>query len=265
MDILTCMENLTAIKETQNLKEASQQLFIEQSTLSKRIARIENHFNTQIVSKDCGQNHITASGEIIIEASQKIQDLLQDLDFELEHLSSGTIATTTDHYLRTSLVHLNNDKLLVKNNVEELIESYNNDEVSCLVIENLYEDRFEYTKKELFSEDQIAIVTGYFINRKTINIKELNEYEIIMHEHTSYSQCMREYIAKYQHEGILNKDLVVHNISNMQIILVELLLNPNKAFIITPGVFIPEYLNNKLFKTKIARPNGQIDTYKYFK
>ncbi len=265
MDILTCMENLSAIRATQNLKEASQQLYIEQSTLSKRVTRIENYFNTQIVTKECGHNNLTPSGEIIVEASERIQKLLNDLDFELEHLTNGTIGTTTQHYLRTSLIHLNNEKLVVKNDINELIDSYNNGDVSCLVIEDVYEDQIEYSKKEIFSEDQVAIVTGHQINRKTIDISELNNYEIVMHEHTSYSKCMEKYIERNQELNLIKDDLVIHHISNMQIILVDLLLNPNKAFIITPGIIIPGYLNNKLFKTKIAKPHGQLNTYKYFK
>lgn len=265
MDLIQSMENLRSVQATQNLKEASQLLFIEQSTLSKRIRGIESHFNAQLVNKDEGPNRLTPSGELVCAASIEIQDLITELELELEHLSTGTIATTTEHYLRTSLVHLDYDRLYVENNIDQLIKTYNESTISCLIIEELYEDLIEFQKKVIFSEDKIMVITSDKLPDNAIDLAKLNEYDILLHSHASYSQSMLKYIKKMQKEGELDPDLSISYVSNMQVLLVDLLLNPHKIFIYTPGIIIPSYLNDKLNITKIAGNDGTLKTYKYFK
>lgn len=265
MDILTCMENLNVVKSTQNLKEASQELFIEQSTLSKRISRIENHFNTQLVNKEEGVNRLTTSGEVIANASIEIQSLIAELNFELEHLANGTIATTTEHYLRSSLIHLDSKRLFVENKVDKLIEEFNQSDISCLIIEELYEDDIKFSKKVIFSEEQLTVVSSHAFDTRTIDLCKLNDFEVLINPHASYSHVMQRYIRLNQKKGLLNPDLVLTEVSNTQTLLVDLLLNPHKVFIFRSGIIVPNYLENKLHKCKISLPHGKIKTYKYFK
>ncbi len=265
MDLLTCMSNLQSVDSTHNLKEASQLLYIDQSTLSKRISRIETHFNSQLISKNEGENTLTDSGHVIVEASKKINALLEELQFELEEITTGTIATSTEHYLRTSLIHIEKERILIENDIDQLIETFNTSDISCLIIEDLYEEKINFSKKTIFSENQLEIVTGRPIETKTIALEHLNNCELIMHQHASYSQTMNLYIKKMQAAGALKADIPITHVSDMQVLLVDLLLNPNKVFLINPGIIIPGYLENKLFKTKVRLPYGSITTYKYFK
>lgn len=265
MDLLTCMGNLEVIAKTKNFKKASQLLFIEQSTLSKRIHKLEKHYETAFIRKEHNEVYLTREGKEALRVYHKIQKCLNDIDFELDKFKHQSIGTTVEHYINSSLIHNNQIDLVIKNNHDDILKCYNNGDLSCLIIEDLYEDQFQYKSKSPFSISSIYLVSSKKFKVSSLSIAELKDYTILIHAYSSYGQTLLTYLNKLKAENKLHHDTKIMLYKSIQEIYVDLIQDQSKVFIVTSGIIIPNFLNNKLYRIPIERPIGQIKINKYFK
>ncbi len=265
MDLLTCMGNLEVLAKTKNFKKASQLLFIEQSTLSKRIHKIEKHYETEFITKEHNEVFLTRDGKEALRVYHKIQACLNDIDFEIDKFKHQSIGTTVEHYINSSLIHNNQIDLVIKNNHDDILKCYNDDELSCLIIEDLYENQFKFKSKSPFSVSSVYLVSSKKFKVSSLSLNELENYTILIHAYSSYGQTLLTYINKLKAENKLNRDTKIKLYKSIQEIYVDLIQDKSKVFIVTSGIIIPSFLNNKLYRTPIERPIGQIKINKYFR
>ncbi len=264
MDLLTCMGNLEVIAKTKNFKKASQLLFIEQSTLSKRIHKIEKHYDTEFIRKEHNEVFLTREGKEALRVYHKTQKCLADIDFEIDKFKHQSIGTTVEHYINSSLIHNSQINLIIKNSHDDILECYNQGELSCLIIEDLYEDQFKYKSKSPFSISSIYLVSSNVFKASSLSLEELKDYTILVHAYSSYGQTLLTYLNKLKAENKLHRDTQIRLYKSIQEIYVDLIQDKSKVFIVTSGIIIPSFLNNKLHRTPIERPIGQIKINKYF-
>ncbi len=86
-------ELLYALNKTKNITKAADQLFITQSTLSKRIMNIEKELDTQILIRSHSGVHFTPAGEKVLAHCRKAQAELETLRQSLNSMSTEICGT----------------------------------------------------------------------------------------------------------------------------------------------------------------------------
>jgi DNA-binding transcriptional LysR family regulator len=75
-----------AVASNMSFTLASQQLFLTQSTLSRKIIRLEEELDTVLFDRSGGRLKLTLTGEIFYEKSWEIMKRLQELELEIKTL-----------------------------------------------------------------------------------------------------------------------------------------------------------------------------------
>ena len=87
-------ELLILLSKTNNITHTAEQLYISQSTLSKRIRSIEKELSTELLIRSRQGVHFTPAGEVVLKHAQAIMEhkeqMTRDID-SLKNIVSGTI------------------------------------------------------------------------------------------------------------------------------------------------------------------------------
>lgn len=84
---------LNVLAETKNITKASEQLYLTQSALSKRIAGLEKELNISLLIRSRQGVHFTAEGETILKYTQQAATLLKEMRTVIEQ-NQGQISGT---------------------------------------------------------------------------------------------------------------------------------------------------------------------------
>lgn len=111
MDI-TSLKEFLALAETQNFWEASELLFMNESTLSKHIKKLENELQVLLFDRNTRKVSLTAYGELLIPYARKIveqeqhfqEELSKQLQTESERLVLGVIPSMVQYHITDILV-----------------------------------------------------------------------------------------------------------------------------------------------------------------
>ena len=111
MDI-TSLKEFLALAETQNFWEASELLFMNESTLSKHIKKLENELQILLFDRNTRKVSLTAYGELLIPYAREIikqdqyfhEELDKRLQTESERLVLGVIPSMVQYHITDILV-----------------------------------------------------------------------------------------------------------------------------------------------------------------
>ncbi len=111
MDI-TSLKEFLALAETQNFWEASELLFMNESTLSKHIKKLENELQVLLFDRNTRKVSMTAYGELLIPYAREIvkqdrhfhEELDKKLQTESERLVLGVIPSMVQYHITDILV-----------------------------------------------------------------------------------------------------------------------------------------------------------------
>ncbi|TNE51913.1 MAG: LysR family transcriptional regulator [Deltaproteobacteria bacterium] len=98
MDMLSAMLTFVKIVESKSFAEASRQLHVPRSTLSRRISKLEEHLGVQLLIRTTRTLHVTDVGEAYYLSCVNILDELKETEALLT-----TMSTTPKGVLRVSL------------------------------------------------------------------------------------------------------------------------------------------------------------------
>jgi DNA-binding transcriptional LysR family regulator len=197
-----------------SFSEAAKYNGITQSAVSQQLRTMENHFKTQIVDRSQKQFRLTQEGEKIYRDSQEILRLYQKLKQEISEL--GDMMSGTIHIASTYSVGIH----IVPNLVKSFIKSYpaidirldynQSMKVYDDVINNVadigfvpYPQANKLLETHTFMKEPLVLVCNNdskFARRKTIQLKELEEQNLISFENPMASH--KAIMAILKSEGV---------------------------------------------------------------
>jgi len=214
MDI-NYFKEFTVLAQTKNFWAASEQLFINQSTLSKHIKSMEEHFGADLFARTSRKVELTEFGRLILPYAQQIADLQYEYESAALHynkkgkstLTIGTIPVIpkyniTEQLVRFQLEYPSIDLKTVEADTMELRERLLRRECDIIFYRNhpFYlehdPDRESLMAQIPFASDDLVAVLPKdhpLAGETTLRLEQLKEeyFATIPEETMPYNLCIR--------------------------------------------------------------------------
>ncbi len=258
MDLLVMFKSLETIDRRRNYRLASEELLIDQSTLNKRIKRLEAYYNAELVIRSGQSVNVTTAGKTILYKYREIEEVLRNAENEILSIDNYLIGTTTDIMLNSTISDYVNNNIHVSNDFLQLIKDFNSGLYREIILESRFDKQIDYKQKELFTTIQIGVLGNLNIPDE-ITVEELfSTYKLLGNSNDPYSQILafqikEEFGVTYEYTAY----------SCMQEVL-EKVINTEGALCIVPSVLVlPERLKAKMKSVKITGLSLNRRIYRY--
>lgn len=197
MDINSLKEFL-ALAETRNFWEASELLFMNESTLSKHIKKLEAELQVPLFARNTRKVSLTSYGECLIPYARKIVDeharfrekLAEQIQSESENLVLGVIPTMVQYRITDILASF---RKMYPQKTIQILESDTNDLIEALIHRKcsmafLRESHLHPIDSELFekipyTKDRLSILLPEDhpkAMRESLSLKELASEDFVV-------------------------------------------------------------------------------------
>ncbi|MEO6948059.1 MAG: LysR substrate-binding domain-containing protein [Ginsengibacter sp.] len=204
-----------------NFTKTADELFISQPAVSKHIRELEQQFKTTLFDRDGSRLKLTVSGETLLQYTNKLFQVYNNLEFEMNNLSSeksGQLrigaSTTIAQYVLPRVLAAFHQKYpdvqisLVNQNTEGIEKLLMDRSIHLGVVEG--QSRNTSIKYAEFLKDEIVLVTSSKNNsviKDVITIQALSKLPLLIREPGSGSLDVIAYALKSA--GISLEDLKV--------------------------------------------------------
>lgn len=214
MDINSLKEFL-ALAETRNFWEASELLFMNESTLSKHIKKLENELQVPLFARNTRKVFLTSYGECLIPYARNIveedsrfrEKLAEQIHAESENLILGVIPSMVQYRITDILVnfrkiHPEKTVQILEGDTNDLIEALIHRKCSMAFLRESYLHPIdsELFEKIPYTKDQLCILLPADhpkAGRESLSLKELASEDFVVLDHgTLLNQLFRSLCQK---------------------------------------------------------------------
>ncbi|WP_265455550.1 LysR family transcriptional regulator [Enterococcus sp. HY326] len=187
------IEMLLALQQTRNITQAAQLLFINQSSLSKRLSLLETKLGVRLFLRSKNGVSFTAEGEEVLTTAIQIQRLLNRLKDQLQFsengvrgsLNLGCSINFSQYELPKLVAAFHQQNPLVKLNItadysRTIYQKLVADEIDIAIIRGEFGGNFQ---RQLIAEDRI-----YLISQEELSFEELRKRPFISRKSDFYFQ-----------------------------------------------------------------------------
>ncbi len=160
-----------AVAQRLNFTKAASELFITQPAVTKHIHELERHYKVKLFDRNGSKIRLSAAGEILLQHTEQIFALYQNLEFEMSALTqirSGKLSigasTTVAQYVLPPVLAAFHKKFpdikitLSVNNTELIEKALLNNEIDFGIIEGRIKNRsLKYAE---FLKDELVLVAA---------------------------------------------------------------------------------------------------------
>ncbi|MFS8082880.1 MAG: LysR substrate-binding domain-containing protein [Ginsengibacter sp.] len=160
-----------AVAQRLNFTKAASELFITQPAVTKHIHELERHYKVKLFDRNGSKIKLTSAGEILLQHTEQIFTLYQNLEFEMSALTqmrSGKLrigaSTTVAQYVLPPVLAEFHKKfpdikiILTVNNTELIEKALLNNEIDLGIIEGRSKNRsLKYAE---FLKDELVLVAA---------------------------------------------------------------------------------------------------------
>ncbi len=210
------------VVQEKSISKAAQNLHMSQPSLSQRILGIESALGVTLLQRTRQGVLLTPSGERLYNTGQRILNLKENLEQELEEirrssekLSIGACTTLGGYILPCTLLYFKNSHpdatiKLVVDNTEAILSKLNDGLIDIALVEEDKLDK-QYSAEQII-KDELALVvppTKEWLQKEYITLQELLTIPLILPEENSGTHA------------IIRKALSKHNLAlkNLQILM----------------------------------------------
>lgn len=190
------LQVFSTVAKRLNFTKAAEELFITQPAVTKHIQEIENHFKIKLFERNGTKIKLTLAGETLLQHTEKLFEIYQDMEFELNELAhqhSGKLkigaSTTVAQYVLPPVLaafhkKFSNIKVTLSiNNTEQTEQALENKQIDLGIIEGQSKNKlFKYTE---FVKDELVLVADInhaYAKKGTINPEELLKIPLLLRE-----------------------------------------------------------------------------------
>ncbi|RCW50775.1 LysR family transcriptional regulator [Halanaerobium sp. MA284_MarDTE_T2] len=197
-----------------SFSKAASKLYISQSAVSQNIKSLEKELNTELFIRSTKNVSLSKSGSLLLEHVEPAFNLIKSGEKSIREINAlqrgelhiGANDTISKDFL---LPHLNkfhklypNIHLLITNRTSSTCIELLKQNTVDLIISNLPNDKVTSSMKvkEIYSFNDIFIGGKEYneLNKKTINLKKLSSYPLLMlEEKTTTRKFLEKYLNKY--------------------------------------------------------------------
>lgn len=246
MDVIVLLKSLEVVERKRNYKHASEELLVDQSTLNKRIKRLEKYYDIDLVVRSGNRVSITTAGKTILYKYKEIKKINNDFEHFIRRNKKLNIATISDIYLNSEIVNNTADNIVIEDDYKKLIADFNNNKFDILLIDNKFDELINYDSKEPYTSLEIGVLGSSDVADE-IPIKEaLEKYTFVSSKFDPFNQIINFH---FQHE--IGVDYEFFECDSIQDVISYLIKNKNSLFIVSNPVIIPDRLKTKIKNIRI--------------
>jgi len=204
------LKTFKKVAEKLSFTKAAKELFITQPAVTKHINILEEEFNAKLFIRKGNKIELTEAGNILFKYAKKIENIYNQLDFELSALNQkqrGKIkigaSTTMTQYVLPQLMGSFKSKFkdlsvsVINGNTEQIEKALNNNSIDLGIIEGQSKrSDFHYLK---FLKDEIVLVArnaNPMAKKAEISLSELQKLPLILREEGSGTLEVISYYLK---------------------------------------------------------------------
>ncbi len=194
------LTTFVAISDAGSISKASEALFVDQSSISRRIRQLELELNVTLFERSSKGVKLTSSGTIFYEFAQKfivdlsiLSEKLDPTAGGLESIRIGTFDSITSsiypHFFGNEIQHLK--QVLISNDTSRLIESYNDRLLDAIIVDTDFESEIisPANRVSLFSEPYYVVYSlqnknEILFENSIISAEMLKKMEIFLYPST---------------------------------------------------------------------------------
>lgn len=198
------------VAEKLSFTKAAKELFITQPAVTKHINNLEQEFNIKLFIRKGNKIELTEAGNILLKYAKNIENIYNQLDFELSALNQkqkGKIkigaSTTIAQYVLPQLMANFKSKFndltvsVINGNTEQIEKALSNNEIDLGIIEGQSKrSEFHYIE---FLKDEIVLVaksSNAIAKKSEISLSELQKLPLILREEGSGTLEVISYYLK---------------------------------------------------------------------
>ena len=200
------LEQFVVLARTKNFTRAAEELNLSQSALSRAIQKLEEQLGQPLFERKPREVALTDHGELLLERSQQILKLMEDMFSELSEsgrrgrIRLGTIPTIAPYFLPELLssfakAHPDIAVIVQEDTTENLIKRCSHGEIDLAIL--ALPIIAKYLEVEpLFDEELLLVVpVGHpLAASKSVAIEALDGYPFVM---LSEAHCLSDNIATF--------------------------------------------------------------------
>ncbi|MDR0200180.1 MAG: LysR family transcriptional regulator [Streptococcaceae bacterium] len=206
------------INETGSISKASEVLYVDQSSISRRIRQLEDELKVTLFERSSKGVELTHSGKVLQNFAKRflldLKQLSQQLSSEeikLENTRIGTYDSITSNiYPRFFGKQLKNfQEVLISNDTSKLITNFNDGNLDAIIVDGEFEGEIISSANNisLFTEPYYVVYSlmnsnQELINRSKITVDLLKKFEIFLYPATC--PIHRKVVATYQNVPLSN-------------------------------------------------------------
>ena len=197
MDI-TSLKEFLALAETQNFWEASELLFMNESTLSKHIKKLETELSVPLFDRNTRRVSLTPYGESLIpyakaivgQAQQFQEELARQIQAESQTLMLGVIPSMVQYRITNILVdfrkkHPGKNVQILEGDTNELLEALIHRKCSLAFLRDssLHPIDSELFEKLPYTKDRLCVLlpaSHPLTSRRSISMMELASEDFVV-------------------------------------------------------------------------------------
>lgn len=262
------LSTFLTISDLGSISKASDELYIDQSSISRRIRQLENELNTTLFTRSNKGVELTESGKILFDFSKKLSfDLsvlsqrLSPTDTNLKALRIGTFDSIISHaypeFFGREFLHLK--QLLISNDTSKLIEAYNNRSLDAIIVDTDFEDEILLSQRiSLFSEPHYVLYSinnpnNVFLENTIITGEMLKNMEIFLYPSTC--PIHRKIISAYKNDSLPSIHQLEFSSSSISFV-----MQTNAVTILPKSVAIT-YVTKNVSKLGMRQLEAKFDRY----
>lgn len=202
------IKEFVVLAETENYLEASQSLFISQSSLSKHIQAMEKELGVSLFDRTTRKVRLNEAGKIFLTYAKEIANLqysyttalINQSDHELHTITIGSIPIMAPYHITDAIIKfkLENKRFavnLVEGESSVLKEHLRQHKCDIAFIRDENDDDDEFIKVNYETDSLVAILPSYhpLAGKASISLKQLKDEDFLFLQPGSllYSMCIK--------------------------------------------------------------------------
>ena len=201
------------VSQFKSFNKASQYLYLDQSTISKKIGQLEKQFNLTLFVRTAKGVELTSDGKLFSSwACKLLKDYESIPSFDSLSWSDLRIGVFDNisaylypEFFTKNLTKFN--KLKIENKGTNLVEMFNNGELDAIVINRPFERKIkgEFVSQDLIKEGFKVLTSNSSFTQKEKYIKELSNHKLLIApDYCPVNQELMQYREMFQDIQFLN-------------------------------------------------------------
>lgn len=176
-----------AVCQFQNFSKAGNYLYLDQSTVSKKVGQLEQAFHQQLFRRSTHGVSLTPAGQVFRQKAQRVLNdfakLTGPVKTDLTDLRLGMLDNISAYHFAQSLSHLISQlkRVVIDNQAQDLVAQFNDGALDAIVVNHQSAQKIsgDFYEKSLFAES-FGVLASQSLPADPLSMADLSHRKILL-------------------------------------------------------------------------------------